>query len=66
VFGSCRSKFGKNRPLFIGLLVWTHRGLGVLQFLYINRTLIWPRLEDFLKGNKLGLVTIGKLNSRSG
>jgi hypothetical protein len=29
-FGSCGSKFRENRPLCIGLLVWTHRELGVL------------------------------------
>jgi hypothetical protein len=53
-------------PLFIGLLVWTHRGLRVLQLLSINRTLIRLHLEDLWQGNKLGLVTIQEPNYRSG
>jgi hypothetical protein len=53
-FGSCGSKFGENRSLFIGLLVWTRRGLGVLQFLSINRTLIRLHLEDFWKETNSG------------
>jgi hypothetical protein len=39
-FVSCGSIYGEKKPLFIGLLVWTRRGLRVLQFLCINRTLI--------------------------
>jgi hypothetical protein len=65
-FGSCISKFKEDRPLFVGILVWTRRGLGVLQFLSINRTLIQLRLEDFWKGNELRLVTIRKPNFRKG
>jgi hypothetical protein len=65
-FGSCGSKFGENRPLFIGLLVWTRRGLGVLQFLSIHQTLIQLHLEVFWKGNELGFVTIRKPNFRLG
>jgi hypothetical protein len=59
-------KFVEHMPLFIGLLVWTCRGLGVLQFLSINQTLIQLRLEDLWKGNELGLVMIRKLNSQPG
>jgi hypothetical protein len=59
-------KIRENRPLFIGLLVWTRRVLGVLQFLSINQTLIRLHLEDFWKENELGLVTIRKPNSRLG
>jgi hypothetical protein len=65
-FGSCRSKFKENRPLFIGLLVWTRRGFRVLQFLSTNRTLIQLHLEDLWKRNELGLVTIREPNSWSG
>jgi hypothetical protein len=65
-FGSCESKFGENRTLFMRRLVWTHRELRVLQILCINQTLIRLRLEDFWNGNKLGLVTIWKSNSRPG
>jgi hypothetical protein len=65
-FGSCRSKFGENRPLFKRLLVWTCTWLEVLKFLSINQTLIWLRLKDFWKGNELEMVTIRKSNSRLG
>jgi hypothetical protein len=65
-FGFCGSKFKENRLLFIGLLEWTRRQLGVLKFLSINRTLIRLGLEDFWKENELGLVTIQKSNSRPG
>jgi hypothetical protein len=51
-FGACGTKFIKHGPLFIGLLVWTRRGLRVLQFLSLNRTLIRLCLEDFLERNQ--------------
>jgi hypothetical protein len=53
-FGACRTKFDEYGPLFIGLLGPTHRGDGVLQFLYTNQTLTWLRLGDFWKGMDSG------------
>jgi hypothetical protein len=46
-FRACGTKFNEYGPLFIGLLGPTHRGDGVLQFLYTNRTLTLLCLGDF-------------------
>jgi hypothetical protein len=62
-FGACGTKFDEYGPLFIGLLGPTRRGDEGLHFLFINRTLIRLRLEDFWKGMNFELVTIWKLNS---
>jgi hypothetical protein len=35
-FGTCGTKFNEYGPLFIGLLIPTRRGDGVLHFLSIN------------------------------
>jgi hypothetical protein len=43
-FGACGTKFNEYEPLFIGLLGPTHRGDGVLRFLYTNQTLSRLRL----------------------
>jgi hypothetical protein len=62
----CGQKFNEYMPLFIGVLGPTHRGDGVLHFLFIKRTLIRLRLEDFWKGMNFGLVTVWKPNFLAG
>jgi hypothetical protein len=52
--GACGTKFDEYEPCFIGLLGPTHRGDGVLRFLYTNRTLTQLCLEDFWKGMDSG------------
>jgi hypothetical protein len=53
-FGACGTKFDEYGPLFIVLLGPTHRGDGVLRFLYTNQTLTRLCLGDFWKGVNLG------------
>jgi hypothetical protein len=53
-FGDCGIKFDGYGPLFIGLLGPTHRGDGVLRFLYTNQTLTRLCLGDFWKGMDSG------------
>jgi hypothetical protein len=49
-FGVCGTKSDEHGPLFIGLLVLTHRGCGVLPFLSINQTQTRLQSKDFGKG----------------
>jgi hypothetical protein len=60
------AKSDEYRQLFIGVLGPTQRGDEVLNFISINQTLIWLRLEDFWKGMNFGLVTVWKLNFPAG
>jgi hypothetical protein len=48
-FGSCRSKFRENMPLFVGLLVPCHREQGVLPILSIGGLQI-AKLRDRIMG----------------
>jgi hypothetical protein len=59
-FGACGAKFNEYGPLFLGLLGPTHRGDGVLRFLYTNQTTLFGR---FLEGDGFGLVTILEIES---
>jgi hypothetical protein len=49
-FGDCGMKFIKHMPLFIGLLVPSHRGRVVLAFLSTNRIQSQLRSKDITNG----------------
>jgi hypothetical protein len=59
-FGACGMKFDEYGPLFIGLLVPTRRGCGVLRFLSTNRTQTRLWSNNFVKAMILGFVLIRK------
>jgi hypothetical protein len=65
-FGACGIKFDEHGPLFIGLLVPSHRGCRELSFLSSNQTQTRLRSEDIGKGMIHGLVTIRVPVLRSG
>jgi hypothetical protein len=65
-FGVCGAKSEKHRPLFIGLLVLTRRGCGVLYFLSLNQTRTRLRWKDLEKGKKSGSFRYGNPDSRPG
>jgi hypothetical protein len=55
-FGDCGMKFVEHRPLFIGLLVPSHRGCEDQAFLSTNRIETRLRSKDIAKGVILGFV----------
>jgi hypothetical protein len=61
-FGASGMKFDEYGPLFIGLLVPTHRGCRVLYFLSTNQTQTRLCSNDFVKGLILRFVSIRKPN----
>jgi hypothetical protein len=64
-FGVCGSKFDKHGPLFIGLLVLSRRGCGVLSFLSLNQNQTRLRWKDLERGrNRVRFDMVNRIPDR--